>query len=358
MAENSKISWTTHTFNPWMGCMKVHAGCTHCYAEEQMDTRYGKVKWGGNGTRVLTSDANWRKPLKWNREAAIARMDHEAETNLGKDLGEYVRPRVFCASLADIFEDWQGGSDADGAMTCYRTGEELSINENGRVWPAGWPSMSDGDDWGIRPFTMKDARERLFRLIDATPNLDWLLLTKRPENIPAMWCSHANTDGKPPSMLPRRNVWLGTSVSEQAHADKQIPELIECRNLSPVLFISAEPLLGPIDLAGLAYERCPHCIDQTPDWETNVVECRRCEGTGVVETYLDWAIAGAESGNGYREMPLAAIESLADQCEAAGIAFHCKQDNGLRSGERGRLSDRLWAMKQFPSPLTTTGANQ
>ena len=92
MAENSKIEWTDHTFNPWMGCTKVSPACTNCYAERDFDHRYKKVKWGPTGTRVVTSDANWRKPLKWNRDAE----------------GLPVRHRVFCASLADVFEDWDG----------------------------------------------------------------------------------------------------------------------------------------------------------------------------------------------------------------------------------------------------------
>jgi protein gp37 len=92
MAENSGISWTDNTFNPWMGCTKVSPACKFCYAERDMDHRHGKVAWGPSGTRVLTSDQNWQKPVKWNREADKS----------GKRL------RVFCASLADVFEDWQG----------------------------------------------------------------------------------------------------------------------------------------------------------------------------------------------------------------------------------------------------------
>jgi protein gp37 len=99
----------------------------------------------------------------------------------------------------------------------------------------------------------------LFRLIDATPNLDWLLLTKRPENISRMWCSHVNTDGKPPSQLHRENVWLGTSIEngEQMH---RWTELAKCRDLAPVLWISAEPLLGPLDMGQ------PDPEEDRPDW--------------------------------------------------------------------------------------------
>lgn len=123
--QNSKIEWTDHTFNPWMGCQKVSAGCDHCYAETMMDKRFNKVEWGPHGERKRTSDQNWKAPLRWAKQA--------------NELG--TRPRVFCASLAD-------------------------------VWDNRAPS-----EW----------RSELFHLIRATPELDWLLLTKRPENIRKMY---------------------------------------------------------------------------------------------------------------------------------------------------------------------------
>ena len=139
MAEFSKIEWTDHTFNPWIGCQHVSPGCDHCYAETQNNFRkWNGGTWGPHAPRKRTSEANWRKPLQWARDAA----------NRGKSA------RVFCASLADVFDN--------------------------QVAPA----------W----------RVDLFELIRETPQLDWLLLTKRPENIrkmlPLDWM-----DGYP-------NVWL------------------------------------------------------------------------------------------------------------------------------------------------------
>jgi protein gp37 len=123
MGANSKIQWTNHTFNPWRGCSKVSAGCQHCYAEA-MSRRNPAVlgEWGPKGTRVVAAEAMWRQPLKWDRDAQAAG----------------VRARVFCASLADVFED-----RAD----------------------------------------LETPRHELLRLIDSTRSLDWLLLTKRPENV-------------------------------------------------------------------------------------------------------------------------------------------------------------------------------
>lgn len=253
MAENSSIEWTDHTFNSWIGCTKVHAGCANCYAEADFDKRRGKAKWGPNGTRVATSPANWAKPLKWNRDAAC----HESfDCNAGDHSDacpQNVRPRVFCASLADVFEDWR----------------EFLLDHHGDV---------DGRD-------MDDLRRELFGLIDQTPNLDWLLLTKRPENIMRMLYG-----GR------RENIWLLTSVSDQATADAMIPALFEARDYSPVLGLSCEPLLGPIDLT-------PYL------------------GRGGI----DWVIAGGESGPNARPSSPVWYRHLCDQCEGAGVPFFFKQ---------------------------------
>lgn len=247
MGETTKIEWCDHTFNPWIGCQHVHAGCTHCYAEA-FAKRYGKAAWGPDGTRVRTSPANWRKPLQWNKAAAKA--------------GE--RRRVFCASLADVFEDW-----------------------NGVVVDAGGNTVTG---------SLEYVRSELFALIDKTPHLDWLLLTKRPENIRRMW------------PLVRRgvepNVWIGTSVSNQETADKMVPELLKCRDLSPCLFLSCEPILGPINLI----QSCP------PEWQPHLRDDR-----------ISWVIIGGESGIKARPCNVEWIRSLRDQCRDAGVACFIKQ---------------------------------
>lgn len=177
MGENTKIEWAHNTFNPWIGCTKVSDGCRNCYAETLMDTRYGRVKWGKGQPRALTSDANWRKPLQWNKQAEK----------------EGLRYRVFCASLADVFD------------------REVE------------------DAW----------RHRLFALIAKTPHLDWLLLTKRPEVASRfLWEM---------SWKPWPNVWFGTSVENQDAANTRIPHLLQIP--AAVRFLSIEPLLGPIELS-------------------------------------------------------------------------------------------------------------
>ena len=189
MGKNTKIEWATHTFNCWRGCTKVSEGCRNCYAES-WSKRNLKVlgEWGPNGTRVIASEAMWREPRKWDRAA--------------KEAGE--RHRVFCASMADVFE-----------------GSETMPKES-------WPQV-------------RNARVRLFHLISETPNLDWLLLTKRPQNV-MRFCHEERSWSE--SMPP--NCWIGTSVEDQETADARIPHLLEIP--ARVRFLSMEPLLGEVDL--------------------------------------------------------------------------------------------------------------
>jgi protein gp37 len=163
MAETT-IEWASYTFNPWSGCTKVSPGCANCYAEVNYSVKMRGVKWGPNGNRIVASDAYWKQPLKWDREALNA-------TSGG------VRPRVFCASLADVFEDWHGRMlDSKGRVLYWDQDDQtLCATEN------------EHDDTYRNTATMSDFRRRLFDLINQTPNLDWLLLTKRPENITRMW---------------------------------------------------------------------------------------------------------------------------------------------------------------------------
>ena len=260
--ENSKIEWTDHTFNPWIGCTKVSDGCKNCYAETLMDKRYGKVKWGPQGARIRTSAANWRKPLAWNWSA-------EKE---GK------RARVFCASLADVFED-----------------------------KADQPEM---DDW----------RAQLMALIQDTPNLDWLLLTKRPENVmPLFSMAWQRFGGNAVTKLPP-NVWIGTSVENQEQADKRIPELLKIP--AAVRFLSMEPLLGAVrlDNGETSWLSCTcGCADESED------VCQSFECTGKCFRGIDWVIVGGESGPNARPIHPDWARGIRDQCQAAGVPFFFKQ---------------------------------
>jgi protein gp37 len=257
MAENTAISWATHTFNPWMGCTKVSPACDGCYAEALMDKRYGRVEWGapgkGNGTRSRTSEANWKQPLKWNRQAE-------------KD-GK--RPFVFCSSLADVFDN--------------------------QVPP----------EW----------RRDLFALIHATPNLVWLLLTKRPQNIVKM-AENCAFLGWP------SNAAIGTTVEDQQRADMNIPALLSAKEvLNPAFaFVSCEPLLGQMFIA----KYMPVGAD-TPGFIPNE------------QIAIDWVITGGETDQGgHKARPTHPdwFRSLRDQCDNCGVAYHHKQNGEWDDIER------------------------
>lgn len=292
MAANTKIEWCDATWNPWRGCTRISEGCRFCYAET-LSARNPKVLgvWGPKGTRVVASEAKWREPVKWDRLAAAGKLP-DGSPNPGGH-----QPRVFCASLADVFEDWAGPmSDAGGQP------------------------IRDADGWYSplaerRPLTMDDVRRRLFDLIDATPHLDWLLVTKRPENAARMTPPYSGPDECNKCLgecrCPRPNVWLIASVENQEAADRRIPELLKVPAV--VRGLSVEPLLGPVTLGDNLYPRIS---------QMRGVFAGKCAGRSVG---IDWVIVGAESGPGARPCDVEWVRSIVAQCRAAGVPVFCKQ---------------------------------
>jgi len=247
MAEETRISWAHHTFNPWLGCVKVSDGCKHCYAEHIVANLMHRDVWGPASThrRERTSSANWHKVTVWNQKAQYSGT----------------AARVFCASLADIFEDHP---DCNAS------------------------------------------RPDLWDLVKRTPYLHWLILTKRPENIRRMLPESWGPDGWP-------NVWLGTSIEDMrvaARADhlRDIPAVVR--------FVSYEPALGPLD--------------------------------GLDLSYIDWVIAGGESGPDYRPMKVEWMRAMRDRCREEGRAFFFKQSADRRP-ERGIKLDGE-VVRNYPQP--------
>ncbi|MEN5117457.1 phage Gp37/Gp68 family protein [Luteimonas sp. TWI662] len=260
MAETSAIEWCDSTFNPWIGCTRVSPACDHCYAAVSTPTRTMGIAWGAGQARRRTSPSNWRQPLTWNARHAVFFAEH------GR------RRRVFCASLADVFD-----------------------NE-------------------VAPHWLAD----LLSLIALTPNLDWLLLTKRVGNVQRalrMAGAHmAATAATTPAHrlladwlrgTPPANVWIGATICNQSEADRDIPKLL----LVPaaVRFLSMEPLLGPVNLYGF------------------VSANRRCINAAGVTDSLDWVIVGGESGPNARPMNPQWVRDVRDKCAAAGVPFLFKQ---------------------------------
>lgn len=246
MSANTKIEWADHTFNPWIGCTQVSPGCDNCYAKAEWDTRRHRAVWGPGQPRSRTK--TWGDPKKWNDQHEAFYAQH------GR------RQRVFCASLADVFD-----------------------NEV----PAEW-------------------RADLFDLIVTTPNLDWLLLTKRIGNVVGMLPPLINPFAK---IFP--NVWIGATIVNQEEADRDIPKLLAVP--AAKRFLSMEPLLGPADLKLMA---------RSYGFPKHITRDGRAVG---MPQGLHWVIVGGESGPGARPMHPDWARSLRDQCQAAGVPFFFKQ---------------------------------
>ena len=241
MAEQTEISWADATFNPWIGCTKVSPACDFCYAARDNERRKWVSGWGAGVPRRRTK--TWGNPLTWDRKAAVTGL----------------RPRVFCASLADVFDN------------------EVP------------------DEW----------RADLWALVKATPNLRWILLTKRIGNAAKML----------PADWPYPNAGLMATLANQEEWDRDWPKL--ARTPATWHGVSAEPLLGPIDI-----------------------------GTAKP----DWLIVGGESGPQHRHTSPDWVRSLRDQCAANGVAFHFKQWGGVRPKSNGcELDGREY--KDFPAAL-------
>lgn len=259
MGKDSKIGWTHNTFNPWWGCQKVSPGCANCYAEG-LSKRAGFSIWGDeqSTTRRFFGEKHWLEPLKWNDKAVEA--------------GE--RHRVFCASMADVGED-----RAD----------------------------------------LVEPRRRLSMLIEQTPSLDWLLLTKRPENMVRLFERWWHPNSHWPD-----NVWVGTSVENQEQADKRVPHLLKIP--AAVRFLSCEPLLGPVNLGLMG-----------------TLPASEHPGYQMLYEKLDWIIVGGESGRHARPMDIKWAEDLHKEASSCEVKFFMKQLGGVH--------DKRADMELFPEAL-------
>jgi protein gp37 len=254
--ENTKVAWSHNTHNEWIGCTKCSPGCLNCYAARRGVRFPAQGQWGKGKPRGRTSLRNRNKPYAWDRKAAAS--------------GEKIK--VFCSSLSDVFDD----DDA-----------------------------SPMDEW----------RAELFEKIEKTPNLYWLLLTKRPQNVmsmvPAGWAS----------CLPK-HVWIGTTAEDQKRLDERAPILAEIP--ATVRFLSCEPLLGPLDLTRWLYRN--DSVDGSP----------------VADPKINWVITGGESGPGFREIDIDWVKKIRDQCVGANVPFFFKQGSGLKPEAEPELDGRRW----------------
>jgi len=303
MADQTAIEWCDSTFNPWIGCTKVSPACDDCYAARSTPARTLVVAWGPDEQRRRTGDDNWKKPGQWQRQAAAFQAQH------GR------RRRVFCASLAD----W-----LDNAV------------------PIQW--LVD-----------------LLEVIRTTPDLDWLLLSKRIGN----WSSRISEaigflDEQTPAAYPLplrawlchwldgdeapRNVWIGCTVVNQAEADRDLRKLL--RVPAVLRFLSVEPMLGHIELLQWLRSDCWYGSRPGPGGRGGVT-CSDCGGLGHQCRWLHWVICGGESGPKARPMHPDWAARLRDECADAGVPFLFKQwgewmpeaamDHAMRMRDHGQF---------------------
>ena len=302
MAENSAIEWTDSTFNPWIGCTKVSPACDHCYAEVSTPSRTRSIKWGAGKARQRTSAENWKLPLRWN-----------------------ARPFVQCPACGWRGE-WDQADRRHGRCPICGHLPERFLQARRRVFCA---SLSDVFDNEVPPEWLAD----LLNLIRLTPNLDWLLLTKRignwRERLKAALATIGSSGesvtlrdfiGNWLNEIPPTNVWIGATICNQEEADRDVPKLL--RVPAAVRFVSIEPMLGPVDLK---------MLDLGELYWLNAFEGKETiYHDGGMPTkgpfgQLHWIIAGGESGANARPSHSEWFRSLRDQCAAAGVPFLFKQ---------------------------------
>lgn len=301
MADRTPIEWADATWNPITGCSRVSEGCRNCYAEI-MAARFSKPgQWGAGLAQIVrkpdgSADHRWTGQVRFNERALTQPL-------------RWCKPRrIFVCSTSDLFhegvpDEWLDRVFAVMALAPQHTFMVLTKRpERARRYFEGYEEAGEFHT-GIRDALIEGAAQAIY--------------AARTGEDPSLWLSVS---------LPLPNVWLGTSIEDQATADARIPHLLATP--AAVRFVSAEPLLGPVDLTldGLSCVPCPHCSDGSQDPETGLVDCSRCDDTGKGdEVMIDLVIVGGESGPGARPMHPDWPRALRDQCIAAGAAFFFKQ---------------------------------
>jgi len=315
MADQTGIEWCDSTFNPWIGCTKVSPACANCYAEVSTPVRTRGIEWGAGKERVVTVGSYWHQPVKWNARPFFQcvscgwrgedMMRHQKDCTAGAREMFATRRRVFCASLAD------------------------------------WLDNEAPIEWLVD----------LLDTIRLTPNLDWLLLTKRIGN----WrkrieeaCDLASDDPTGDELHnwirdwlddeAPANVWLGSTVIDQDEADRDVPKLLEVP--ARTRFLSIEPMLGAVDVSRWLDPTGVECMDVCPsdryvnrneyeiagkDNDPICAHCGLIAGWTGFDPGIDWIICGGESGRNARPMHPDWVTSLRDQCVDACVPFLFKQ---------------------------------
>lgn len=307
MSENSKIQWCDDTHNFWQGCTKVSPGCANCYAEARDQRFHGGTHWGPGAPRLQSK--SFDAPLRWNEKPWVCEGCWNTQTH-----------NTICNKC------WSQRPNGNPTGFHRRRVFSLSLGD--------WLDPEVPIEWLVE----------MLDVIRRCPNLDFLLLTKRPElwplrtgavmrhltpegtevgREPETWkMIHAWKHGSPPT-----NVWIGTTVENQEMADKRIPELLKIP--AKVRFLSVEPMLGPVDLNKWIGPREFHfngdeaALSDNPKFASAMAEMVR-KASGMV-CGIHWVIVGGESGPKARPFNIDWARSIVSQCKAAGVACFVKQ---------------------------------
>lgn len=315
MGEMTLIEWCDYTFNAWIGCEKVSPACKNCYASVDTFARMmmyrGIALWGSaeqGALRYVTSEDYWKKPLKWQRDA---------EKNGEKKI-------VFCNSLSDIFDDWRPTPDQRRSL------------------PIAFKRIEGDED------PLRTTRARLWKLMQKTPNLYYLLLTKRPENaekLARIAAIDAREVGSPSDVrwwLP--NVWLGSTAENKVELHRRASILNGMSPRPAKTFLSMEPLLEECDVRPyLAHNTIAvanalqHHQDTGHDCggTGEMAECSDCTAAWQDGVGIDWVIVGGESGSHIRSIDVGWIKTIVTDCKSAKVPVFVKQ---LGRSAKGLLS--------------------
>lgn len=293
MGKDTAIEWTDHSRGFWAGCAKVagHPGCAHCYAEAFQVGRLKRDTWGKNKPRVYSKNAA-KDILAWN---AAAKKAGRVET-------------VFLNPESDFFEEHSGPVvNSKGERLAFRSDKYEPDDPTCAATPNSTEFLT------LEAIRTYDA----FQVIDRCQNLIFIILTKRPENARQMWPGPLEDFGTGRAVSFRSNVYLVYSASDQPSLEKGVEHLQACRDLCPVIGLSLEPLLGPVDLKAVRPDN--RTYDLLTGWNSWL-------GVSFNKTpTVQWVIVGGESGPHARPCDVAWVRSIIRQCRAAGIPCFVKQ---------------------------------
>lgn len=332
MGDKSKISWTDATWNPVVGCSPVSPGCANCYAAEVAASleRRGVAQYQGTTKTILAPGATSQRGAIHKWTGKINPVEHKLREPL-----RWKKPRrIFVNSMSDLFHKRISDDELDRIFAVMLLAERHTF----QVLTKRAERMARYWEYPVTRMALVCARAAEIRERSYSPE-EFAAIRLRP--------------------LP--NVWLGVSVED---ADPERLERVRQLLSIPwgVKFLSIEPLLGEMTTLPLIWRKCDHEGCSRPGeyfgwniygkgFDTSTTYCPTCKYAMREIGEIDWVIVGGESGNRFQECDVAWINSIARQCQSAGVPVWVKQDCGRKPEQQGRIPEEIWNLKQMPGDL-------